>query len=276
MSLLKPFVLRRAAYSSEDDNLRTVYMAKRKAISARTRFEIFKRDSFKCQYCGKSSPGVVLHIDHIKPVADGGDNDLTNLVTACQSCNLGKSDIPLSDKSAVSKQKAMLDELNERREQMAMMMEWRDELKNINEEWCRFFADRVIDACSDECKMNENGMAKIRKAVSRFGVTEVADAIGLIIQRKGGVLSIADAGKLLDDIAKVCGYNRMPEGRKRLSYIAGILKNRLSYFSRPAYEALTAEAIAAGYEIDEIEQAAKTAKNWTQFKQSIAVDFGEC
>ena len=47
-------------------------MAKRKPISKKLRFEVFKRDSFTCQYCGKSAPDVVLHIDHIKPVKEGG------------------------------------------------------------------------------------------------------------------------------------------------------------------------------------------------------------
>ena len=65
-------------------------MAKRKPISKKLRFEVFKRDSFTCQYCGKSAPDVVLHVDHIKPVKEGGTNDITNLVTACADCNLGK------------------------------------------------------------------------------------------------------------------------------------------------------------------------------------------
>jgi len=42
------------------------------AVSTRTRFEIFKRDSFRCQYCGKSAPDVILHIDHIEPASKGG------------------------------------------------------------------------------------------------------------------------------------------------------------------------------------------------------------
>lgn len=63
---------------------------KRKSVSKKTRFDVFKRDSFKCQYCGSHPPSVILHVDHIKPVADGGENEIDNLVTACESCNLGK------------------------------------------------------------------------------------------------------------------------------------------------------------------------------------------
>ena len=62
----------------------------RKAISTKTRFEVFKRDCFVCQYCGGHPPEVQLHVDHIIPVADGGPNSMDNFVTSCDRCNLGK------------------------------------------------------------------------------------------------------------------------------------------------------------------------------------------
>ena len=81
-------------------------MAKRKSISKKVRFEIFKRDNFCCAYCGQRPPQTTLEIDHIKPVSDGGGNEDSNLVTSCFDCNRGKSDrllasIPesLSDKA---------------------------------------------------------------------------------------------------------------------------------------------------------------------------------
>lgn len=69
---------------------------KRKQISARTRFEIFKRDGFVCQYCGATPPATILHVDHIDPVANGGKNNIDNLVTSCVTCNLGKSAVLLT------------------------------------------------------------------------------------------------------------------------------------------------------------------------------------
>lgn len=63
---------------------------RRKSLSKKTRFEVFKRDGFACQYCGAHPPSVVLHADHIAPVVDGGGNDIDNLVTSCEPCNLGK------------------------------------------------------------------------------------------------------------------------------------------------------------------------------------------
>lgn len=70
--------------------------SKRKGISKRLRFEIFKRDGFTCRYCGRNPPTVVLNVDHIMPVSKGGTNDLDNLITACFDCNSGKSDKELT------------------------------------------------------------------------------------------------------------------------------------------------------------------------------------
>ena len=64
----------------------------RRQLSKAVRFDVLKRDSFACTYCGARPPHAVLHVDHIKPVADGGGNHMSNLVAACADCNLGKSD----------------------------------------------------------------------------------------------------------------------------------------------------------------------------------------
>lgn len=63
----------------------------RKAISKSTRFRIFARDGFTCRYCGAQSDTVALEVDHIIPVVEGGTNDDENLITACLTCNRGKS-----------------------------------------------------------------------------------------------------------------------------------------------------------------------------------------
>jgi hypothetical protein len=83
-------------------------MGTRKAISTRTRFEVFKRDEFTCQYCGEHPPKVILHVDHVIPVCEGGDNSIDNLVTACQCCNLGKAGVSLDNVPQTLQNKALL------------------------------------------------------------------------------------------------------------------------------------------------------------------------
>jgi hypothetical protein len=72
------------------------YAMERKPISKRLRFEVFKRDSFTCQYCSAKPPKVPLEIDHILPVSKKGSNKIENLITACFDCNRGKSNIELT------------------------------------------------------------------------------------------------------------------------------------------------------------------------------------
>lgn len=65
-------------------------------INLRLRFQVMKRDNFKCCICGRSpatTPGLELHIDHIKPWSKGGKTTIDNLQTLCSDCNLGKSNI---------------------------------------------------------------------------------------------------------------------------------------------------------------------------------------
>jgi 5-methylcytosine-specific restriction endonuclease McrA len=64
----------------------------RDPLPAALRFRILARDGFRCRYCGRpgSEPGVVLHVDHIVPVAAGGTSSEDNLRTSCEECNLGK------------------------------------------------------------------------------------------------------------------------------------------------------------------------------------------
>jgi hypothetical protein len=55
------------------------------------RYDIMKRDGFRCVLCGATAEdGVKLHVDHIKPVSKGGKTEHSNLRTLCERCNLGK------------------------------------------------------------------------------------------------------------------------------------------------------------------------------------------
>lgn len=65
------------------------------AVSKRLRFEILRRDNHTCRYCGASAPDVPLRVDHVTPEALGGRTDPSNLVTACEPCNSGKSSVAL-------------------------------------------------------------------------------------------------------------------------------------------------------------------------------------
>lgn len=145
---------------------------KRQAISKRVRFEVFKRDSFTCQYCGEAPPAVVLHIDHINPVADGGGNDMDNLVTACNTCNLGKSDIPLTSVPQSLKEKAA--NIAEREDQLRgyyAVIEAKRE--RVEEEIWR--VAEVLDPGCSEKGFRKDYLASIRMFIEKLGLHPVLD-----------------------------------------------------------------------------------------------------
>jgi hypothetical protein len=68
--------------------------SKRKTINNSLRYDIMKRDRFKCSICGDSPSNnlsTILEIDHIIPVNKGGLTTESNLQTICRKCNSGKS-----------------------------------------------------------------------------------------------------------------------------------------------------------------------------------------
>lgn len=61
------------------------------------RVKVYERDNYHCQYCEKQLTRFTATLDHVHPVAEGGDNSLNNLVTACLDCNSRKNARPLGD-----------------------------------------------------------------------------------------------------------------------------------------------------------------------------------
>ena len=149
-------------------------MTVRKAISKKTRFEIFKRDGFTCQYCGAHPPSAILEVDHIHPVSAGGTNNEDNLVTACFSCNRGKSDNALSDIPQTLQAKAAM--VLEREAQIkgyqaalnAKKLRIEDEAELVREVYERF---------NEGYTLNDKSMVTVRMFVDRLGVHVVCDAM---------------------------------------------------------------------------------------------------
>lgn len=155
-------------------------MAERKAVSKRTRFEVFKRDRFTCQYCGRKPPEAVLHLDHIQPVADGGTNDLDNLVTSCIDCNLGKSDKSLNDVRPVPG-KERLAELAENREQLEAYQQFIAAERAQLEEDMIAVQSLFIDATRRE--LDSRQQTAVINFIRRIGYWEVREAAEIALSK---------------------------------------------------------------------------------------------
>jgi hypothetical protein len=158
-------------------------MAKRKAIPQSIRFEVFKRDLFTCQYCGRKAPEVILEVDHIIPVAKGGDNSIENLVTACRECNGGKSDKKLSELSEVEKSRRQIEELQEKKNMTNMILKWKKGLSD-NLDYQVSQIERVFfEECSiDGYHFSESYNKNLKKAIRDYGFSLVLDAVYTAIE----------------------------------------------------------------------------------------------
>lgn len=120
------------------------------APGKRIRFEVFKRDSFQCQYCGRTPPSVILTIDHIIPRADGGPDTTANYITACADCNVGKGSVRLE--VAPQPLKKHLAALRERRAQVKAYTKFLEQLEAetntalqaVNETFQHYFPHRTL------------------------------------------------------------------------------------------------------------------------------------
>lgn len=147
---------------------------KRKAISKKTRFEVFKRDGFVCQYCGAHPPSVILHVDHIQAVANGGLNEMDNYITACESCNLGKSARALSEIPQSLKDKAGL--IAEREEQIlgyqrvmnSKRLRLDDEGTEVRE---------VYEKFNPGFTLSDSAMVSVKTFIDRIGMHKVINAM---------------------------------------------------------------------------------------------------
>jgi len=158
-------------------------MGKRKAISKKTRFEVFKRDGFTCAYCGGQPPKVVLHCDHIVPVAEDGTNDIDNLVTACDACNLGKGARSLAALPKTVAEKA--DILREKEDQIAGFNALIAERQNRIEDTAWDIANALNDAWGLErdC-FNKRWLASIIQFADKLALNDLLEAVVIATARK--------------------------------------------------------------------------------------------
>lgn len=249
---------------------------RRKALSKRVRFEVFKRDSFACQYCGRSAPDVVLQVDHINPVAKGGDDDPMNLITSCVDCNAGKSDKALDDDAAIAKRKAQLDALQERREQLEMMIEWQQGLINLGtqevDSLVAFWNEQIIGY-----RLTDSGIETVRDLLKRYSVSEILEAMRrsaqyYLVHDEGGKLTPASVDKALDYIGRICHVNQQTKDRPYLGdlyYVRGVMRKRYSYVCEWEVMSLLERAFLAGYNRDALKDSVLACHNWTAWRGLI-------
>ena len=250
-------------------------MGTHEAISKTLRFEVFKRDMFACQHCGRKTPDVLLDVNHIEPTSKGGTNDLQNLITSCKECNSGKSDRTLADTTVIDMQREQLEELQKRKEQMEMMFQWQKGLLNLDDdvisELSSYWSE-VVRGYS----LNESGLNSLRKLKRHFDLDEILVAMKISGEQYLVFHNGAVTKKSVDEawyrVGGICNIRRQEKDKpymQRLYYIRGILRNRLSYLNESLALQLLQEAAEANASIESLESHAKSVRNWTQWRNEI-------
>ncbi|MEX0775885.1 MAG: HNH endonuclease [Phycisphaeraceae bacterium] len=246
----------------------------RKSLPKKIRFEVLKRDSFQCQYCGASAPNVLLQIDHVKPVANGGTNDILNLITSCTECNSGKGARELDDDAALVKQQNQLQELNERREQLELMIQWKEELSNLKET----LVDRVAEHWSKRVggfSPTETGLQTLRRLVKQHGYADVVDAVDtavdIYVKYDGETPTHESVAVAFQKIPGVLRTNDVAKEKpyiRDLYYIRGILRNR-GYVNENYVMELLENAAECEVSIEDLKSHAAKCGSWTLFRETV-------
>lgn len=245
---------------------------KRINVSKRIRFEVFKRDSFTCQYCGGKAPEVILEVDHINPVSKGGKNELLNLISSCFDCNRGKSDKTLSDDSVIQKQRIQLESFQERKEQISMLCKWKESF--ANEKFIE--SDSIMDLIIRNIpELPKKQILSERKSilvlVQKHGSEKLID---YILQNSVKIKQEFSLNKDVKNILQLIDKKIYWESRAKsdpiqtkILYIRGILRKRdPCYFRDHQVIDLINDAIKKGVDLTYIESAAKKCTHFETFK----------
>jgi hypothetical protein len=258
---------------------------KRKSISKRIRFEVLKRDKFTCQYCGKKAPDVILEVDHVEPKSKGGYDGILNFITSCYECNRGKGDIQLDDQSALQKQRKQMEEVQERREQIALMFKWKESLRNLDKDILTQVVE-CIDNKIGKYSLNENGKRTIEKLINKFNLGDILEAIELsskkyLIYDSSNNPIKESVEDFINKIGGILNIRSRPPIDQKLAYIKGICRNRFHFWDQKRGSLILKSYVNALIEygwteeeifedlVNELEPKTKEINSWSEWKSLV-------
>lgn len=173
----------------------------------------------------------------------------------------------LSDNSVMEKRKKQLDILQEKREQLELMIEWQNELldfdnavaSSIAQVWTKFVGTTI----------NEHGLAKISLLLKKYSYEDLINAIQIACRQ---YLGKKDSNEIFNSLGGIL-YNKKLEEKDPVAaskkHIKNILQRNLGYFNFKTGMSLIDSAIEYGASIDSLLNFSKEVRTWTQFKSGI-------
>ena len=241
----------------------------------RIKFEVFEKDSFKCQYCGSVAPIVTLQLRRIQEIQQSEKwLDTAFLSTSCAACEKKQAG---EAENAKRSEFISIDELEERLQQLKMLINWRKGMLKIRKQQLanlvQYWENKVPKSPVDNIQRRE-----ILRYINKFSGDEIRAAMDMAADKflkteADGSLNQESISNALHKIPEICAQktqianNHETDG---LFQINELLKTNITGFfdSRRAFQWLN---YARSWEIslDDLTTMASAVTSWTQFSLNI-------
>jgi hypothetical protein len=159
--------------------------------------------------------------------------------------------------------------INEKREQLRMINQWREELLTLDEEQVSFIRQQFLVRTGS--LFNTTGELTIKKQLKKYGYQKVVEAIDLAIDKywDKSARTSEDWEITFKRVGGILYLNTQPEEKKKMSYIKGIARNRFGYFNEFKAAMIIEQYFTFYSDYDWIEKFTKRAKNWSEWYYSL-------
>jgi hypothetical protein len=176
-----------------------------------------------------------------------------------------------------------MEELQERRDQLEMMMMWRKGLRALNDETvarlCAYWDD-----LTPGWRVTDNAKLTMKKWLRSFSIEELTQsmdisAIQYLQRNKTGKCTKESVELAFNKIPGICRIEQISKEQpeiKELYYIRGIVRKRMPwYYDDTKALQLLREGAAAGVPLSVLRQIALTASHWTEFREGLSAAMNE-
>jgi len=244
--------------------------------SKTTRFRIFERDCFTCQYCGQKPPEVILEADHIVSKKDGGRDDDINLITACFACNRGKGAKSLSIEKIKNKSfDKELSLLKEKKEQLTAYYEFLTKKDKLEDSEMDIYQRCWQEASGGKQNLTDTGLKNVKSLSRRYPAEDIFKAMK-ITWSKDWADDAKDHFKYMCGILKNMKLEREnPEEHERRKKAYSVRFTVLNHCYQYINEKVFWRWVNDGIDLDIVAEKAIELKKWSLLSDYISSEFYE-
>jgi len=244
-------------------------------VYKRIKFEVFEKDGYKCQTCGAVAPNVTLQLHRLQEVQQNENwLDPAFLSTACFDCEQKQTE----QKSTAKKNGFMtLDDLEERLEQLKMLISWRKGLRKIKKGQLNSLIDYWQELVPG-IYLNDDHKRTILSCMNKFTREEIKSAMEyavkeFLILRQDGSIAQDSFQLAFEKIPEICLRTKKASENQEIEnlyHIHDILKGKLEgFFDSERVIQWLNYARSWEVKLDELTHMAFKVTNWTQFSCNI-------